>query len=451
MQTAVQLALTVPQPDDSGANTADRYEWQAAMAAAHGLRLYLDALNERGRIEEDEDRRIVCEYHEDWIVAHGDYAELVSGKHRDPEVGAYTTINQLADKGGLTHLFLRWCALKEKPTCKLVTTGALASGDPQDLYAVAKRLRAQRLADQTLSITDEDLALIGGLHAAIRVYGKSHLPADWSGEQALSLSDQKKQTARFLSMLSIAEREVLRMHLSDAAPTKYAKPIVDRLGLDTPPEAVWEAVLAIFRARMRAAGPIPSGGLPSVLEFASSAEAPTAVDRERALAKRIVTMQGIHVAIMIAEENPGAYRVVAPAIRTTRSAVKMAAGKCSENSIERAEQLRRDYRQYWRDRMSGDPTAIAARDKLRRLLLRISDRATPVNPTANSSWGAEFWAELQSAVETVSSDAIPPGLDADILLGGVSDLADMCQIWFSERFDVDATVTRLRESRGTAA
>ncbi|MGY5309372.1 hypothetical protein [Nocardia gipuzkoensis] len=123
----------VAQLDDAGANTADLYEWQAAMAAADGLALYRDALDERGVLDPTCDDYILCEWHEDWVIGSGNLMELVSGKHRSADVGAYTTVTKLADDGGLAHLFNRWFALGQKHMCRLVTTGGLnrpgVSGD----------------------------------------------------------------------------------------------------------------------------------------------------------------------------------------------------------------------------------------------------------------------------------------------------------------------------------
>ncbi|MEU6653009.1 hypothetical protein ABZ904_27135 [Streptomyces sp. NPDC046900] len=121
-QSARQLFFSVPQLDDSGADTLDRYNWQASMAAADGLRLYLDALND-GRPSQDIDGRIVCEYHEDWAAVDGDAVELVSAKHRDVTTGPFTTINSLADAGGVAHLFGRWHALNETPSLALSRGG----------------------------------------------------------------------------------------------------------------------------------------------------------------------------------------------------------------------------------------------------------------------------------------------------------------------------------------
>jgi hypothetical protein len=62
--TADELVMTVAPSDDAGARTADRYDWQACMATADALRLYLDALDNNGRVPLDSDCKIVCERHE---------------------------------------------------------------------------------------------------------------------------------------------------------------------------------------------------------------------------------------------------------------------------------------------------------------------------------------------------------------------------------------------------
>ncbi|WP_406442741.1 hypothetical protein OHB00_41135 [Streptomyces sp. NBC_00631] len=81
--TAVELFWTVPQPDDAGAQTADLFDWQAAMATAEWLSLYETALDSDDLLAADNTCRIVRERHEDWAVVVGDDGELVSAKHRD--------------------------------------------------------------------------------------------------------------------------------------------------------------------------------------------------------------------------------------------------------------------------------------------------------------------------------------------------------------------------------
>ncbi|MFF9067864.1 hypothetical protein ACF09E_21185 [Streptomyces sp. NPDC014891] len=452
--TAAELVVTTPQPDDAGADTLDRYDWQASMAAADGLQMYHDALGSEKTLQDDANRRILCEFHEDWVALKGDAAELVSAKHRDPSVDAYRTVNQLADAGGLAHLFLRWRALREKPTCRLVTTGGIASGDPQDLVAAMKSMRDLRLTKQETTPEGDVAQLVEKLHSAIITHGGKHLPKEWTEDNTNRIPEeiQRHQVARFLSMLDIQHSLTRRADIGFAAPSKFAKPIIEHLGYDVPPEAVWNAVYGLFFTRMRAAGPRPDAIISPVLAFANGSQPPTTGDRERSLASRIVTMQDIDVAVMTAMANPAAYGSLDSPLRLSRSAVKMRKGDCSENSIERSEQLRKDYLRYWRDRLTGDPTAMAERERLRRLLLRVSDKADTPLLRSNGAWGADFWNSIQDFLDEIPEDRIPLGMDADLMLGGISDLANACQIWFSDRFDVGGEITRLREeNRGSAA
>jgi hypothetical protein len=64
---AETLRLT-PAPDDAGAETADRYEWRAMMAAADVLSGYFRALDQVGNVLEEFGFTVVCEHHEDWAI-----------------------------------------------------------------------------------------------------------------------------------------------------------------------------------------------------------------------------------------------------------------------------------------------------------------------------------------------------------------------------------------------
>jgi hypothetical protein len=202
---------------------------------------------------------------------------------------------------------------------------------------------------------------------------------------------------------------------------------------------------------MRASGPTPWGLLPAVLAYRPGLPAPDGAGTERDLAARIVTMTDIDLAVRTAIAHPAGYLPLAPAVRTSRAAIKMAAGRCTDNSIERAEHLRLDYRRYWRGRISGDPAARADQERLRRALLRISDHATTAAlATAATIWGPELWSELQARVDMMPAATWPADLDSDLRLGGVCELADRCQVWFSARFDVDAEIAQIRAQRAAA-
>ncbi|MFI9105809.1 hypothetical protein ACIGXA_35420 [Streptomyces fildesensis] len=452
--TAAELVVTVPQPDDQGTNTLDRYDWQASTAAADGLELYLQALGADKRLQDGESRRILCEYHEDWVALHGDSAELVSAKHRDPSADAYRTLNQLAHEGGLAHLFLRWRELQEKPTCRLATSGGLASGDTQDFAATIQTLRQVRLSGQQIVINDENRSSTDKFHSAIYANSGKYLPKEWvrGSENEVSQDDQRQQVARFISMLNIQSELTRRADIGFAAPMKYAKPVVDYLGFDVPYESVWNVVYGLFFTRMKAAGPRIDAIISPVLAFANGSGPPTSADRERELATRIVTMHDIDLAVMTAVANPSAYGSLTSPIKLSRAAVKMRHGSCSDNSIERGEHLRREYQRFWHDRLNGDPTARVEREKLRRLLLRVSDRANTPDMRAKGKWGAHFWIALEDALEHIPAEQLPTGMDPGLLLGGINDLTNECKIWFSDIFDVAAEIDRIRENnRGSAA
>ncbi|MEV0934964.1 hypothetical protein ACIBMX_10080 [Streptomyces phaeochromogenes] len=423
------------------------------MAAADGLELYRQALGSEKRLQDGESRRILCEYHEDWVALHGDAAELVSAKHRDPSADAYRSLNQLAHEGGIAHLFLRWRALQEKPTCRLATSGGLAR-DAQDFDAATQALREVRLLGQQIDIIDDHRPSIEKFHSAIHANSGKHLPKEWveGSENSVPREDQLQQVARFLSMLNVQSELTRRADIGFAAPTKCAKPVVELLGFDVPYEAVWNAVYGLFFTRMKAAGPRTDAVISPVLAFANGSEAPTTSDKERELSSRIVTMQDIDLAVMTAIANPSAYGSLTSPIRLSRAAVKMRKGNCSDNSIERGEKLRRDYQRYWRNRLNGDPTALAEREKLRNLLLRVSDRSGTSALRSKVDWGADFWIALQDALDDVPAERIPAGMDSDLLLGGISELTNECLIWFSSAFDVAAELNQLRdENRGSAA
>lgn len=445
---AVQRILTVKPTDDAGARTADLFDWQAAMAAADGLALYMAAIDDQGRLADVRDCRVLCEYHEDWAALLSEDAELVSAKHKEKSFGAYTTINQLLDDGGLAHLFIRWFMLDKAPTCRLATSAGLSPGPAQDLEKATTFLRDQRLAGTPLSINGDPEEAITAFARALWPYTKD-LSSPWangSGRRpAEPTLEQRKQAARFLSVLTLDHDRPYRAILPYAAPGMYVKPVLERLGSPTTlAEAVWEAVLGLFRTRMRAAGPRPEGGLPVVMRYPVGASAPGVVELERELTSRIVTLTDIDVAVRLAMTHPAGYRRLPLVLRSSRLAIKMQSGDCTDNSIERAEHLKLDYQRHWSRRFSGDPTASFDKERLVRSLLRIADRATGLVAISESTWGQRFWDELQRLIDDIPEADRQPGMDADLLLGGICDLANQCKVWFGASFDVDAAIAAAR-------
>ncbi|MEJ8652664.1 hypothetical protein WKI65_32510 [Streptomyces sp. MS1.AVA.3] len=446
--SARQCLFSVPQLDDSGADTLDRYNWQASMAAADGLRLYLDSLNDDGRLSKDIDSRIVCELQEDWAAVDGAAVELVSAKHRDVTTGPFTTVNALADAGGVAHLFGRWHALDETVSCRLVTTFGLSS-DAQKLEKAWVKLRELRLARQPLDVPDEHRKFVADLCQALRSYCKE-LPPGWAPAEKRMPSptdEEIAQVVRFMAVLDVEAGKPPRDHLEYAAANMYARPLCNHLGLPIDPESVWAAVHDIFYARMRKAGPIPTGKLPAVLAYRVGATSPDTAQLERSLLNRIVTLDDIDLAVRTAISQPHGYRPLPRLQRTTKLAVKMLAGQCPDNSIERAEYLAQEYRDFWRDERSGNPTARVAQARLNRYLLRISDEATQTT-LSEVPRGPAFWNAVQRLLATSPPAELPSGIDTELLLGGICDLTSQCRVWFSDRFDVDQAIEAIQRGQG---
>ncbi|MFD6822767.1 hypothetical protein ACFWC5_20680 [Streptomyces sp. NPDC060085] len=408
----------------------------------------MDAITDEGLLPEDVDSRIVCEYHEDWAVVDQDAVELVSAKHRDTTTGTFTTVNSLAQAGGIAHLFGRWHALGESPTCRMVTTFGL-SPEVQKVEKAWEKLRELRQAKQSLDVPEEHLGCVRDLCQALRAYCKE-LPAGWaptSKPMPLPTAAELAQVARFMAVLDVEAKKPLRDLLAASAANLYARPICDYLRLMIDPEAIWAAVHDLFYARMRKAGPVPTGQLPAVLAYRVGSTSPTAPQLERSLVNRIVTLGDIHVAVRTAISQPHGYRPLPRLQRTTKLAVKMSAGHCADNSIERAEHLAQEYREFWREERSGNPAARLAQASLNRYLLRISDEAT--HSTSNAvPRGPAFWQEVQRLLDASPPESVPSGMDRELLLGGICELTSQCKVWFSDSFDVDKAIEAIQRGQG---
>lgn len=414
---AAALRLTAP-PDDAGAETADRFDWQAAMAAADVLSAYLQVLERRsdGLDQMTVEFELICELHEDWALVSAPDAEIVSAKHKETSFGAFTTIGSLLTDGGLRHLYDRWTALGRTPACRVVTTAGLA-GPPQDLERACELLRGPvRLEDHELP------AIVRSFHVA--------LVAARDDDEPTSIEDVRK----FLTALRIDHGRPRRDQVRDLAPSGFARPVAEHFGHPEAAEAVWEAVLDVVRERMRAAGPQRGRSLPRVLGARD----------EEGHEGRTLTLAELETVISVALTSAVAYRRL-PALRpTTRVAAKMSEGGCNANSIQRAEDLRLQYRRYWRGR-SGAPGALAEREILHNRLRQVADEETEAVADGSKPWGGALWRRLDQRTTQLADDP-DAGIDSHLLLGGVSELANRCEIWFSERFDVD--MARLEHDSG---
>ncbi len=420
---AEEILRKVPPPDDAGAETADRYEWQAMMAAADVLGIYFEQLDETGAVVAGGQFTIFCEHHEDWSFATGDGTEIISGKHREASVGALSSFRQLLMDGGVLHLFDRWTALQRTPTCRLVTTAGLAS-DAAKTAAVCDLLRADPASNHP-SVEE----VLAGLCAAIVA-----LRSDGDGDD-LANDDLRA----FLTALRLQPGEARRDQVPHLAGERYGRPVAELFGQPDGGNAVWRAVLALIRPRMRDAGPRRGGALPVVL----------GVEHDEALASRTLTLEDVDTAVRFAVRNISGYAPLPRVIKANKMAVKMTHGGCSDNSVERADALRLQYRRYWRARR-GNPNTSDQRRRLDNALSRIVDEATGAVRVDGGQWGAQLWRELGTRLRLMEGTAEVGGLDADLLLGGVSELANNCRAWYTDRFDAPTVLARLLEQEAAS-
>ncbi len=223
--SAIQTLLALPQADDAGAQTADRYDWQAAMAAADGLALHLLWQNNHFAGQDPDELKIICELHEDWIVQMGTEAELVSAKHRDPSSGPWKDVSSLVSDGGIGHLFARWLAADQKPSARLVTNAATAVGQARHL-AQYRQLLAQ--AGKTGTTPDDTVrqldACVDAFCKGIMMYRKNIPPVRWQAAPATRSknltvpNDLVDASLEFLRVLSIQEGRPDRSVVAHAAP-----------------------------------------------------------------------------------------------------------------------------------------------------------------------------------------------------------------------------------------
>jgi len=443
--------LQVDATDDVGARTADLFHWQAAMATADGMSALLDELDENLDVRLDAASAIICEHHEDWVVRADNELEIVSAKHREPNVGPWGSITVLIGDGGIGHLFTRWLRLERKVSARLVSCAALSNGEASELANSATLLRRSRTGHK-LTRPEEDLVdrCVDKFSRAIMMYRKE-LPPDWSAPEdarAKSLTppqDLKDAVRDFLVVLYFDVERPGRQFTAHAAPGLYAEPLAIKMRQPaTLAPVIWNAVLRLFEVRMRARGSTVRGGLPTMSASTVPSDLINGADDLQA---RTVTTRDILLAVRSAIKNPGAYMPLARPLKLTKLSVKMANGGCSDTSIARAERLRLDFARYRRAREATVPGSSAERSVIERHLLRIADEETARSRSATGRWGSALWEAMSARLMDAPPQHLATGLDGDIALGGIADLASRCQVWFSQGFDVAGAIAAEKSLR----
>ncbi|MFT3942225.1 MAG: hypothetical protein QM705_00170 [Ancrocorticia sp.] len=444
-KTPAATLLALPQLDDAGAQTADRYEWQAAMAAADGLSLYLQ--HRRGELKplDPSQIRIICEFHEDWVIQVGSNVELVSAKHRDLVSGTWRSISSLTSEGGVGHLFSRWLYSERKPFVRLVTNAAPASGEARRFFE-CRELLSILDANGTLSREKEAQLqrCIDRFCKCLMALGESLPMFSFSHGTGKEVPESLRVAVQdFLRVLRLDSERPSRQYIASSAPDLYAAPISKVLGLPTNySRPIWEAVVQAFRLRMRASGETSYGSLPSVEHLTNGRS-----QIERTLEPRTMNLTDLGVVVTTAVSHPNAYMPITAPRRTTKLSIKMAFGGCASTSIERAELLRLKYSAHRRERLNRAPGSIGEVSKMESSLHRIADEETTAVRTPAGTWGSQLWSNLSSRLESNGVEEATTAINGEIALGGVCHLSSQCKVWFSDYFDVNAALDALKNQK----
>lgn len=417
--SAAELLLSTAPPDDAGADTADRYHWQSMMATADVLALYFAGLKDDGTLRPGADFTVLCEHHEDWAIIRGNEAEIVSGKHREVSTAPFGTMRQLLTDGGTLHLYQRWAALQKTPRCRLVTTGGLSDIGAKTARACEK-LRADRNSDDA------------GVVEVVTQF-RSAMAAVLAVDGVQPTQESEDDVRAFLAGATFQMGQPRRDLVPDLAAKRYGSPVAARLDAAHAAEAVWQAVLALVVQRMRAAGARVGGALPT----------PLGTVHDAPLASRRLTLLEVDVAVRFAIRHAEGYQPLPRLVMANLMAVKMVEGGCSDNAVERADDLRLRYRRYWRIRR-GQPSVVDQQGRVVDTLRRVIDETTDEVCVDGGRWGSNLWRSLDSRFREMEGWTDAHGMSAELMLGGVSDLANTCRAWYSDRFDAKAALARAR-------
>jgi hypothetical protein len=434
-EVSIPAFALVTQKDDSGSKTADRYDWQAAMAVVDAMALAV-------KLWDPEEKQlssalsIICEYHEDYMVIWDNRVEIVSVKHRDRGQPAWTIVSFL-EAGGLAHLFLSWIYLQQECTTLLVTTNPAQAGEAAAFFALVERLNIDSPElDEPESIVFKSFA--SSLHGRLP---QEAFQTDWS------LVDGNGPSAAFLALvldflksLTIDCGRSDRDELRFAAVARYVEPFLSHLGVPKSlgPE-VWRQCTAMVAERMRDKGLGSLGGLQDVVDRFLPGGAAAAIRR---LTARTFTGEEL-LAIVEVCAALGLESVQAvDRMPATILAAKLVNGGCSPTTVRAAERQAELWREF-EVRLATDDSPGASSD-----LVNIRDwallKASHAHEAAQSAEvpGRAMWQSLAGFV----ADPIPVtnvALTSDLLVGAVCALASECKVWFSDEFDMNAALAAL--------
>jgi hypothetical protein len=382
--------------EDSGSETADRYEYQYQVVARHCCDLGSGDL-----------LWILCEWHTDYIMAFSDgrYV-LVSVKHRELSQGHWT-LRRLCDDGGLKTLCARWRECRKPHQTRLATNASLdreagrlakacASGDAPVLREFARDLR------QSLGCISDEEAL--EFLASLRI--EHELPP----------------------------RKYIRAHNIET----YVRPMLARKQarrLDSP--AVYDAIVDVVRQAARAVDNDQDHSW--ALSRFDALDSTTLLEQD--LQKRLVNQERIATRLQQIPHKGQALLQVdnqREPIEESRLSKKLRHGGIGETGIHSARRTRRSWASFAAQYSAPLPHEDDLVDDLTTRVLHEASLAEADAWSENATYGRKMLSLLNERLRP-ENIGVPHEVHVDRLhlLGLVYQLTDECKVWWSPEFDVD--------------
>ncbi|MFI7406940.1 dsDNA nuclease domain-containing protein [Streptomyces sp. NPDC049541] len=331
--------------EDSGSDTLGRYRFQAEVAARDCLAM----------LTQDAIEFVVCEWHENFVVALADGSvELVSVKHREETQGTWS-LPELCKSGGLTHLFDRWCACEcaANVRLRLATNAALnpAKGNAGTLA---------RMCGPEPEVTDGRLAMAEKIaRQMLKVRWKQPYPNIPDTPQVRTLADIQMPTGfvekvlRFLAVLEISCEPPQRGDITDVNIQRLLVPAVEQLQLaHVDLEGTYRAI--VDRIEQANRDESDRSQLAAYIADPSRVRHSTRMQQRigrRTLTRETIRQQIAYTTVQLPTFRPGQVPVVAPGgVKLSR---KLRQGLVPADETAFAERLRSAWFATWSERRSG--------------------------------------------------------------------------------------------------
>lgn len=442
--TAVDIPATllVPALEDSGAQTLNRYAWQASMAV---IDLFALAIAEWG-VDPGAHFAVVCEHHEDYVVIASTGTTLVSVKHRERTRGGWTLAALVAD-GGLAHLFDRWRSLDTSFGCRLVTCiNTAASGNKfSDLHSAVRG----------------GVPLDGDLRDTLKAFA-TKLASSCNASQAeldswLDVTGAPTDAllnvcVEFLSAFQLDASRSDRDDLRYSAIAKYAAPFVEALdiALEHAP-SMWTRCNDQLLSRMQGQGAVAHGGIRQVVDLYRG-DMTQADSLAEALQSRVFSSDDLRELLDLCVSLQLESTLVEDLPAPTVLSAKVINGGLTLTTAHLAEDVAQAWRMFESSAEHGGPGALTQVSSLRAWVQSRASEASEEATASGTVDGRMMWGRLQQLLKDVPEEIASPAVTPQVLLGAACVLASECKVWFSPAFSIEDAVSRFpMRLDGTAA